>query len=132
MQWKTGRRSSTSFSQGNKSAPSDLRPTSKAKVPASHLPVNTGSDRTKTKDFLKVKSARSVRRIAKARNSSEPHPVLQPGFHLHKRLDYFTSTEGLSTSTYTGHSGRLIVHIIDHLRLLKKLTPQQGCHQNWK
>ena len=67
---KSGKRSSTSFSQGNESAPSDFRPTSKAKVPTSHLPVNAGSDSTKTKDFLKVKSARSVRRIAKARNSS--------------------------------------------------------------
>ena len=45
------------FSQGMKSAFSELRPISKAKVPASHLPANSGSDCTKTDNFFKVKSA---------------------------------------------------------------------------
>ena len=87
------------------SAPSELRPISKAKVPTGHLPVDTGSDSTKTKDFFKVKSARSVRRIAVAWNPSKPNPVLQPGFHFHKGLHYFTSSKRLTASTYVGHSG---------------------------
>jgi hypothetical protein len=64
-------------------------PHSQTKVLPCRLPVNTGSDRTKSKDFFKVKSAGRVSRIAVARHSPEPFFVLQLGFQLYKGLDDF-------------------------------------------
>ena len=78
-------------------------PHSQTKVPPRHLPVNTGSDCTKSKDFFKVKPAGRVSRVAVAGHSPEPYFVLHFGFKLHKGLDDFGSSQSFSIATYVSH-----------------------------